>query len=65
MKTDLDKAKHFFRYNYYQWQTPRTLREAMRYSLVKAWRKQNSGEICLECPLKFWENVQKEFHIPL
>lgn len=42
MKTELDKAKHFFRYNYYQWQTPRTLREAMRYSMVKAWRKQNS-----------------------
>jgi len=42
MKTDQEKAKQFFKYNYYQWQTPRTLREAMRYSLVKAWRKQNS-----------------------
>jgi hypothetical protein len=42
MKTDQDKAKHFFKYNYYQWQTPRTLREAIRYSMVKAWRKQNS-----------------------
>ena len=42
MKTDQEKAKQFFRYNYYQWATPRTLREAMRYSLVKAWRKQNS-----------------------
>jgi hypothetical protein len=42
MKTDLDKAKHFFKYNYYQWATPRTLREAKRYSLVKAWRKHNS-----------------------
>ena len=42
MKTDQEKAKQFFKYNYYQWATPRTLREAMRYSLVKAWRKQNS-----------------------
>ena len=42
MKTDLEKAKQFFKYNYYQWQTPRTLLEAKRYSLVKAWRKQNS-----------------------
>lgn len=42
MKTDQEKAKQFFKYNYYQWQTPRTLREAMRYSLVKAWRKQHS-----------------------
>lgn len=41
MKTDQEKAKQFFKYNYYQWATPRTLREAMRYSLVKAWRKQN------------------------
>ena len=41
MKTDQEKAKQFFRYNYYQWATPRTLREAMRYSMVKAWRKQN------------------------
>jgi hypothetical protein len=40
MKTDLEKAKQFFKYNYYQWQTPRTLLEAKRYSLVKAWRKQ-------------------------
>jgi hypothetical protein len=40
MKTDQDKAKHFFKYNYYQWATPRTLKEAMRYSMVKAWRKQ-------------------------
>ena len=42
MKTDQEKAKQFFKYNYYQWATPRTLREAMRYSLVKAWRKQTS-----------------------
>jgi hypothetical protein len=42
MKTDQEKAKQFFKYNYYQWQTPRTLREAMRYSMVKAWRKQHS-----------------------
>ena len=42
MKTDQEKAKQFFKYNYYQWQTPRTLREAIRYSMVKAWRKQTS-----------------------
>jgi hypothetical protein len=42
MKTDQDKAKQFFKYNYYQWATPRTLQEAKRYSLVKAWRKKAS-----------------------
>ena len=44
MKTNYDKIKdnNFFRYNYYQWATPRTELDAKRFALVKAWRKQNS-----------------------
>ena len=42
MKADHEKMQQYFRYNYYQWATPRTLQEARRFALVKAWRKQNS-----------------------
>jgi hypothetical protein len=34
------KLNDYFKYNYYQWATPRTELEAKRYALVKAWRKQ-------------------------
>jgi hypothetical protein len=40
MKADQEKLQQFFKYNYYQWATPRTELEAKRYALVKAWRKQ-------------------------
>lgn len=36
------KLNDYFKYNYYQWATPRTELEARRYSMVKAWRKQSS-----------------------
>ena len=36
------KLNDYFKYNYYQWATPRTELEAKRYALVKAWRKQSS-----------------------
>lgn len=36
------KTDNYFKYNYYQWATPRTKREANRFNLVKAWRKQHS-----------------------
>jgi len=42
MKTNNDKIQHYFKYNYYQWATPRTELEAKRFALVKAWRKQSS-----------------------
>ena len=43
MKADFEKIKknNFFGYNYYQWATPRTLQEARRFALVKAWRRVN------------------------
>jgi hypothetical protein len=40
MKTNNEKIQDYFKYNYYQWATPRTELEAKRYALVKAWRKQ-------------------------
>ena len=40
MKTNQEKIQQFFKYNYYQWATPRTELEAKRFSLVRAWRKQ-------------------------
>ena len=36
------KLNDYFKYNYYQWATPRTELEAKRYAMVKAWRKQSS-----------------------
>ena len=42
MKTNQEKQQQFFKYNYYQWATPRTELDAKRYALVKAWRKQSS-----------------------
>jgi hypothetical protein len=39
-KTNAEKIQQFFKYNYYQWATPRTELEAIRFSLVRAWRKQ-------------------------
>ena len=42
MKANTEKMKDYFKYNYYQWATPRTELEAKRFALVKAWRKQNS-----------------------
>jgi hypothetical protein len=39
-KTNAEKIQQFFKYNYYQWATPRTELEAIRSSLVRAWRKQ-------------------------
>jgi len=42
MKTNNDKIQDYFKYNYYQWATPRTELEAKRFALVKAWRKQLS-----------------------
>lgn len=40
MKANQEKIKNYFRYNYYQWATPRTELEAKRFAMVKAWRKQ-------------------------
>jgi hypothetical protein len=37
------KTDNYFKYNYYQWATPRTKREANRFGLVKAWRKQTQN----------------------
>jgi beta-glucosidase/6-phospho-beta-glucosidase/beta-galactosidase len=37
------KTNDYFRFNYYQWATPRTLREARQFGLVKAWRKQTQN----------------------
>jgi hypothetical protein len=42
MKTNNEKIQDYFKYNYYQWATPRTELEAKRFALVKAWRKQLS-----------------------
>ena len=42
IKANTEKLQQFFKYNYYQWATPRTELEAKRYALVKAWRKQSS-----------------------
>lgn len=44
MKANFEKINKngFFSYNYYQWATPRTLQEARRFALVKAWRRVNS-----------------------
>ena len=40
MKANHEKLQEYFKYNYFQWSTPRTLREAKYYALIKAWRKQ-------------------------
>lgn len=37
------KASDFFRFNYYQWATPRTELEARRFGSVEAWRKQTQN----------------------
>jgi hypothetical protein len=42
MKENQEKMHQYFKYNYYQWATPRTELEAIRFALVKAWRKQSS-----------------------
>jgi hypothetical protein len=42
-KYNKPKTDDYFRFNYYQWATPRTLLEAKRFNLVKAWRKQTQN----------------------
>ena len=53
MKTDQDKAKHFFRYNYYQWATPTNL---FRYGMV-AYEDMSDVELKEQYEFQFEEAV--------